>query len=156
MLSGAQEHAQGDIVGARNQTTNVNNQWAAAAKAAQENATATNAAYGKGRNDFLAKQEAPGGGGSAPTPVPDSFPSTTAFVSSTPPKDRSGDLLYQMEPQNWFDPTSPLFGSEKPAIDGIVRAGAEPITALNQMSMEELKRKKLNAPSLSMGSVGFR
>ena len=76
MLSGAKEHAQGDIVGARAQTENVNTQWAQAAKAAQDNAAATNASYGKANQAYIdnknkvANYSAPAGGGSVAIPHP--------------------------------------------------------------------------------------
>ena len=58
MLSGAQEHAQGDIVGAQAQNANVNAQWAQAAKDAQTQVDSTNYTYGRAAKDYTDAQNA--------------------------------------------------------------------------------------------------
>ena len=58
MLSGAQEHAQGDIVGAQAQNAKVNAQWAQAAKNAQTITDTTNNIYGRAAKDYTDAQNA--------------------------------------------------------------------------------------------------
>ena len=143
-LSGAEKGVQNKIGAAQNQAADVSRQWDTAQKAAAANQTATNAEYGKIGQTYLDNvnkgktfQENAKGfhvGSTNPTTA------ITYPKPEQPSKNHTGEIGYQMDPKNWFDPTRPDLGTADPYTNIPIISAGKAANWVDDVS----KRNKIN------------